>query len=250
MAKPDSFDNLLNAPPAARKEVAESLYDQRYGPQLAKRAGALPSKSRLKKIALYQAIIGRGHESILEIGCGWGDLTYALVDQAEKVVAIDISAKAIELAKLRKDLWPLSEAQKLKAEFRQMSAVQLDFPDAAFDWVVSTSVVEHLHPDDVSSHMSEVRRVLKAGGKYLMWCPNCLGHHSDREGHLSMMSYGEWMEKLRGVGFAGFRSTLTSRLPMVDAGLKVFLERWLSRLKIKIMWSHLGVRNVLIVARK
>jgi len=250
MGKLDSFDNLLNAPAAARKEVAESLYDQRYGPQLAKRAGALPSKRRLKKIALYRAIIGRGHGSILEIGCGPGDLTYALVDQAERVVAIDISAKAIELAKMRKDLWSLSEAQKQKAEFRQMSAVQLDFPDATFDWVVSTSVVEHLHPEDVTSHMSEVRRVLKAGGKYLMWCPNGLGHHSDREGHLSMMSYGEWIEKLRDAGFAGFRSTLTSRLPMVDARLKVFLERMLWRLKIKLMWSHLGVRNVLLVASK
>ena len=250
MAKLDSFDELLNAPAAARKEVAESLYDQRYGPQLVKRAGALPSKRRIKKIALYRSIIGRGHESILEIGCGPGDLTYALVDQAEKVMAIDISAKAIELAKMRKDLWPLSEAQKQKAEFRQMSAVQLDFPDATFDWVVSTSVVEHLHPEDVSSHMSEVRRVLKAGGKYLMWCPNGLGHHSDREGHLSMMSYGEWMDKLRDAGFGGFRSTLTSRLPMVNARVKVFLERLLWRLKIKIMWSHLGVRNVLIVACK
>ena len=250
MAKLDSFDELLNAPAAARKQVAESLYDQRYGPRLAKRAGAFPSKRRRKKIALYQAIIGRGHESILEIGCGSGDLTYALVDQAERVVAIDISAKAIELAKMRKDLWSLSEAQKRKAEFLQMSAVKLDFLDAKFDWVVSTSVVEHLHPEDVSAHMSEVRRVLKPDGKYLMWCPNGLGHHSDREGHLTMLSYGEWMEKLTDAGFAGFRSTLTSRLPMVDAHLKVFLERWLSRLKIKLMWSHLGVRNVLIVASK
>ena len=250
MAKPNSFDELLNAPAAARKQVAESLYDQRYGPRLANRAGVLPSKRRRKKIALYHAIIGRGHQSILEIGCGPGDLTYALADQAERVVAIDISAKAIELAKMRKDLWSLSEAQKRKAEFLQMSAVKLDFLDAKFDWVVSTSVVEHLHPEDVSAHMSEVRRVLKPDGKYLMWCPNGLGHHSDREGHLTMLSYGEWMEKLTDAGFAGFRSTLTSRLPMVDAHLKVFLERWLSRLKIKLMWSHLGVRNVLIVASK
>jgi hypothetical protein len=83
-----------------------------------------------------------------------------------------------------------------------------------------------------------------------MWCPNGLGHHSDREGHFSMMSYGEWIEKLRHAGFSGFRSTLTSRLPMVDARLKVFLERWLWLLKVKIMWSHLGVRNVLLVASK
>lgn len=250
MAKWDSFDELLNAPAAARKKVAESLYDQRYAPQLERQAGERPSRSRLKKIALYQAIVGRGHEAILEIGCGRGDLTYALIENAEKIVAIDISANAIDLAKKRKDLWPLTDTQRRKAEFRQMSAVQLDFPDGTFDWVVSTSVVEHLHPEDLSTHMKEVRRVLKDGGRYLMWCPNGLGHHSEREGHLSMLSYGEWMEKLRKAGFIGLRSTLTSRLPMVDARLKVFLERLLSCLRIKIMWSHLGVRNVLIVAGK
>jgi hypothetical protein len=37
---------------------------------------------------------------------------------------------------------------------------------------------------------------------------------------------------------------------MVDARLKVFLERWLSRFEINLMWSHLGVRNVLLVASK
>lgn len=131
-----------------------------------------------------------------------------------------------------------------------MSAVQLNFPDATFDWVISTCVVERLHPQDVVTHLSEVRRVLKAGGKYLMWCPNELGHHGDREGHLTMLSYGQWMEKLAEAGLAGFRSTLTSQLPMVDARLKVILERLLSFLKIKIMWTHLGVRNVLLVAGK
>jgi hypothetical protein len=58
------------------------------------------------------------------------------------------------------------------------------------------------------------------------------------------------MGKLTDAGFTRFRSTLTSRLPMIDARLKVFLERWLSRLKIKLMWSHLGVRNVLLVASR
>jgi hypothetical protein len=48
-----------------------------------------------------------------------------------------------------------------------MSAVQLDFPQAMFDWAVSTSMIEHLHPDDVDIH-------LKPGGNYLMWCPNGL----------------------------------------------------------------------------
>jgi hypothetical protein len=34
---------------------------------------------------------------------------------------------------------------------------------------------------------------------------------------LTMLSYSEWIEKLAKVGFRRFRSTLTSRLPVVDA---------------------------------
>ena len=37
---------------------------------------------------------------------------------------------------------------------------------------------------------------------------------------------------------------------MVSAGFKIFLEDTLSSLRIKMLWSHLGVRNVLVVATK
>jgi hypothetical protein len=58
------------------------------------------------------------------------------------------------------------------------------------------------------------------------------------------------MEKLANVGFRRFRSTLTARLPAVDARWKIFLERVLVLSRLNIMWSHLGVRNALLVATK
>ena len=131
-----------------------------------------------------------------------------------------------------------------------MSAVQLDLPDSQFDWAISTSMIEHLHPDDVDVHLREVWRILKIGGNYLIWCPNGLGHHEDRDAHLTMLSYRQWIDKLRAAGFRSFRSTLTSRPPVVDARWKIALETILSRTRTKVMWSHLGVRNVLLVATK
>jgi cyclopropane fatty-acyl-phospholipid synthase-like methyltransferase len=249
MAKQNRYEELLSAPPASRNRVAERLYDECYANKPG-RATGLPAKRRLKRIALYKSIVGRGHQAILELGCGSGDLTYALVDHAERIIGTDISTNAIEIAGMRKNLWSLTEAQVGKIEFKPMSAVQLDFPDGMFDWAVSTSMIEHLHPDDVDSHLREVRRVLKSGGRYLIWCPNGLGHHNDRDVHLTMLSYAEWTERLKKAGFCRFRSTLTSRLPVIGAGWKIFLERLLSALRIKIMWSHLGVRNVLLVGTK
>jgi SAM-dependent methyltransferase len=207
-----------------------------------------PAKRRLARIALYKAVIGHGHERILELGCGSGDLAYALVDHAEKIVATEIDGDDIKLAQKRAELWSLSDQQISKIEFKQMSALQLDFPDSMFDWVISTSMVEHLDPQDVERHLREVQRVLKAGGNYLIWCPHGLGYHENQAGHLTMWSYREWVERLRGAGFRRFRSTLTSRPPLVDARWKICLETILSRARIRIMWSHLGVRNVLLVA--
>jgi SAM-dependent methyltransferase len=245
----NQFEDLLKAPATERDQVAARLYDHGYGKRL-EQDFRLPSKRRLERIALYKAVIGTGHEQLLELGCGSGDLTYRLLDNAARIVATDISQNAIELAQRRRELWGLNGEEFGRIEFRQMSAVQLDLPDGQFDWAISTSMIEHLHPDDVDVHLREVRRVLKLGGNYLIWCPNGLGHHEDRDAHLTMLSYRQWIDKLRHAGFRRFRSTLTARPPVVGAAWKVALETILWRTGTKVLWSHLGVRNVLLVATK
>jgi SAM-dependent methyltransferase len=91
MTKQNSYADLLNAPPASRKKVAEAedLYDQHYEIRPGK-IDRLPARRRLRRIAVYKSIIGYGHQAILELGCGPGDLIYALVDHAEKIVGTDI----------------------------------------------------------------------------------------------------------------------------------------------------------------
>lgn len=248
MAKENPYEAILTASGAARKQVTQEVYDDAYRERATDHLARLPSKSRRKKIAVLRDAIGRGHKSILEMGCGIGDLTWALVDCAEKIVGVDVSSQAIESAKQRESLWRLSKEQAARVEFKPMSAVQLDFADHSFDYALSTSMVEHLHPDDLLSHFREVKRILQPDGKYLIWCPNGLGHHHDRVNHFSMLSYAGWIEKMTEAGFHGFVSTLANGMPLVDARYKVFLEKLLTSLRIKILWSHLGVRNVFLMA--
>ena len=101
-------------------------------------------------------------------------------------------------------------------------------------------MVEHLHPEDLLSHFREVKRILRPGGKYLIWCPNGLGHHHDRVNHFSMLSYAEWIDKMTEAGFHGFASTLGQRHAFGRRPLQRVLENLLSSLRIKILWSHLG----------
>ena len=243
------FEDLLNAPAAERQSVARRLYDDTKGRHV-EAVARPPSKRRIKRIALYQRIIGPGHERILELGCGIGDLSYNLLRNGKQVLGTDISGEDIELAQKRSSFWGIDLCEPTRIEFRRMSAVEMDLPDAHFDWAISTSMIEHLHPDDVDEHLREVCRVLKPRGSYLIWCPNGLGRHDDREGHLTMLSYRQWIDKLRGAGFRRFRSTVTARPPLVEARWKVFLETILARMRLPVMWSHLGVRNVLLIASK
>lgn len=236
---------LSGAVAAGLDKVQES-----FGPSEDERMAKIlrrPTDRRLRRIEVFRAAIGKGHRAILEMGCGAGDLTWSLADSTEKIVGIDVSQHALMAAKLRERLWPLTPEQAAKVEFREMSALQLDFPNGAFDYAISTSMVEHLQPDELPGHFKEVRRVLRPGGKYLIWCPNGLGHHSDREVHFSMRSYAQWIELMSQAGFHDFVSTRTTGMPLVPAQRKVLLEKLLSTLHIRILWSHLGVRNVFLI---
>ncbi len=209
-----------------------------------------PHPRRLKRISIFQATIGSGHKRILEMGCGTGDLTNALANHADQIIGIDISRGDLKHAESRKRALTVKSQNLETVQFAQMSAVHVGFHAETFDYAVSTSMVEHLRPEDVSFHFQEVSRVLKSGGRYLVWCPNRLGHHKDRDFHLSMYSYREWIDKMTTAGFHDIRSYLFNRPPMVSAFWKVYLEEKLSRLGIKIFWSHLGVRNVIIMGSK
>ena len=244
----NAYDRIKTSERAQRNAIYQEAYDGLYGQW---EQAALPATHprRLKRIAVFKAIIGHGHERILEMGCGFGDLTLELAGHAGLVIGTDVSAKAIELAKKRKAGRAAHELPGT-VDFLQMDAVTLKFPDGWFDVAISTSMIEHLHPDDVLPHLQSVRRVLKPGGRYIIWCPNRLGHHHARDGHLTEFSYGELMTTMSGLGFGEFRSTVFNKPPLVSCCFKAFLENLLFTLRVPVLWSHLGVRNILLVSTK
>ncbi len=200
---------------------------------------------------MYRKMVGPGHEAILELGCNEGDLTNALRQQAKMVFGSDISLRYLRTATQREGIENHEKTLSQRIAFVQMHAAEIAFGDRSFDFVVSTSMIEHLLPQDIQPHFREVRRVLKQGGKYLLWCPNRLGHHGDRDVHLSMFSYREMMGELRQAGFGDMQSMLFNRTPFyVDAKWKAWIEDFLVRWQIPILWSHLGVRNILVLAQK
>ena len=74
------------------------------------------------------------------------------------VTGIDISPRAIELAH-RRGLPNTSV----------MDGTKLDFPDESFDLVIASDVLEHI--DDEALALREWRRVLRPGGRLLVFVP-------------------------------------------------------------------------------
>ncbi|MCX6399456.1 MAG: methyltransferase domain-containing protein [Propionibacteriales bacterium] len=95
---------------------------------------------------------------ILDAGCGSGPLAAALRDRGAVVTGIDASAAMIDLARHR-----LGEEADLHVA---ALGAPLRFDDAAFDDVVASLVLHYL--EDWTVALSELRRVLKPGGRLLV----------------------------------------------------------------------------------
>ena len=128
-----------------------STYDDIYS----HRTDVWEDQGRTPEFIRYFSNLAAGYStgSLLEIGCGEGFL-FAALRAAEKT-AIDISLAAIQHA-----------AGRAQGTFCVAGAERLPFADERFDLAVSVGVMEHFLDDREAT--SEVRRVLRPGGHYLV----------------------------------------------------------------------------------
>ncbi|PKO09632.1 MAG: hypothetical protein CVU40_10080 [Chloroflexi bacterium HGW-Chloroflexi-2] len=159
---------ILQSKKENRAEVIMQAYDDLFlrvpwHPALTEKSG-ITSPELIKNRAEQFDFILDGHkQKILGIGCGHGELMIGLSKLGYDCFGIDISS--VRIVKLKQ-----IESEKL--HFEQFEGSKLPFSNDTFESVVSMQLFEHLHPDDTSSHLDEVKRVLKPGGKYYLETPN------------------------------------------------------------------------------
>ncbi len=110
--------------------------------------------------SLLDAIEAKPNLKVLDLCCGQGNVSEALVARGCQVVGVDFSPVMLSIAL---DRVP-------SATFIEADAQDLPFDDAQFDAVVSNLGVCHV-PDQPRA-LSEARRVLRSGGRFAMtvWC--------------------------------------------------------------------------------
>lgn len=107
---------------------------------------------------------------MLDLGCGWGTVSWALAARARSVVGLDFSQRAVEECSAR-----LERSELRNLEFVVGDAADTGLDAGGFDLVVAADLFEHLYPDDSEAVAKEAFRVLRAGGRCAVWTP-CRSH--------------------------------------------------------------------------
>jgi ubiquinone/menaquinone biosynthesis C-methylase UbiE len=104
-------------------------------------------------------------ETVLEIGCGTGAVARAArarLGPGGHVFGIDPSGEMIAVARRK------AARERLQIDFRVAGIEALPFPDASVDVALSSLMMHHLPADLKRTGLSEVRRVLKPGGRLVI----------------------------------------------------------------------------------
>lgn len=157
----------------------------------------------------------RTWQSVLEIGCGRGELLKCV--QASRRVGVDLTTE------------PLKHLQALGIETYVCDVTQrLPFSDASFDLLICSEVIEHVF--DTDALLQECYRCLQPGGLLLVTTPNVnnwrnrilvplgfypiLLEHRPIYGHIRAYNAQRLREQLTSCGFRDVRIRGLNLLPM------------------------------------
>jgi SAM-dependent methyltransferase len=152
---------LLSSTPENRWQVFDECYTTLFK--------SLPwlngsgSEPRWKGNGPWPSLLKK-RSTVLEVGSGAGALVRLLASLGHRCVGTEITPERGE--RHVKDVHGV--------EWRSTDGVNLaKFENGdTYDYVISSQVIEHFHPDDVRTHFENVRFILKPGGEYVFDTPH------------------------------------------------------------------------------
>lgn len=132
---------------------AKSIYERRFIPDLRFRK----EMWRVLCRSWFQKYVASG-QVVLEIGAGYCEFVNQI--QAARKIAVDINPDVKDYAD--------SDVEVMVSRASEMEALANGSVDVAF----ASNLFEHLERKEILDTVQEVRRVLKAGGKFMILQPN------------------------------------------------------------------------------
>jgi 3' terminal RNA ribose 2'-O-methyltransferase Hen1 len=157
--------------------------------------------------AVYQALLELGATSVIDLGCGPGQLLERLVKTPAftKVAGSDVSIRSLHYAARRLHLDRMSERQAERVELFQSALTYEDERFAGFDAAVLMEVVEHVDPSRLEALEHVVFGAAKPGA-VIVTTPNCdynvlyeglVGmRHPDHRFEWTREEFTEWSDRV------------------------------------------------------
>ena len=129
--------------------------------------GEPPLPQRLQTVWKFSRV--RPGMKVLDVGCGRGEMIVHYGVSGIRAIGIDFSKTALRLAQRAiahaynqgRDAWA-------SPHLSLGNAKRLPFPSDTFDRAILSDIVEHLHPEELTTALTEVHRVLVPGGELLI----------------------------------------------------------------------------------
>jgi SAM-dependent methyltransferase len=231
-------DRLRAAPADARPALYRELYNELFArvpdhPQNVWKDSPEQQAARTgEQFRLLEPFLAPG-ATYLEIGAGDCHLARTVARRVARAYGVDVSDQ-------------ISASADRPANFDLLitNGTSVPLPDGTVTVAFSNMLVEHLHPDDFATHLSEVHRVLAPGGVYVCRTPHRFAGPTDISGyfdreatgfHLKEYTARELAARFRAAGFArvGFRARLKGRavaapawgVKLIETGLTVLPYR-------------------------
>jgi arsenite methyltransferase len=138
---------------------------------------------RRRRRLVYDLLAAQPGDRVLDAGCGPGFYVAELLDQVGPsgfVAGVDGSPSMLAVAAHRVEGRP-------NVELHESDVTALPAPDAAFDRVLSVQVLEYV--EDVDRGLRELHRVLRPGGRVVVWDVDwaTLSWHSEQPERMERM---------------------------------------------------------------
>ena len=105
-------------------------------------------------------------KEIIEVGCGSGYFSLEMAKKGGKITLLDISPKALEVART------LFDKAKVKCKLILDDALKSSVKPNTFDIVWNGGVIEHFYDEGKIQLLTEMKKMTKPGGTVLVACPN------------------------------------------------------------------------------
>jgi SAM-dependent methyltransferase len=236
---------LLHAPAEERLNLYGPVYDELYArlPHHPRFTRRYDTSHAAKQVSILKRLVP-SDARFMEIGAGDSSVSFAMTEVCRKVVAVDVTERAV-----------LDRPRPANFQFVLSDGVSFPVESESMDFAYSHQLMEHLHPEDAETQLTEVARTLRSGGTYLCITPSRFTgphdvsryfEHKATAFHLKEYSYNELSHLFRAAGFHRIRACVMhgdQYAGAIPVWILVFVESLFKTLPITLRES-LGTRRL------